>query len=72
MDRYLVKSLQGISHNFARNIVSGYTITILGNFAQLCIRHTLRGLASVVCQILRLLGLIPSVFVKSAKRRYSG
>ena len=41
--------------------ISGYNITIPSNFAQLCITHTLRGLASVVCRILRLLGLIPSV-----------
>ena len=52
--------------------VSGYNITIPSNFAQLCITHTLRGLASVVRRILRLLGLIPSVWGKSAKRRYSG
>ena len=38
--------------------VSGYNITIPSNFAQLCITHTLRGLASVVRRILRLLGLI--------------
>ena len=50
----------------------GYNITIPSNFAQLCIPHTLRGLASVVCRILRLLGLIPSVWGKSAKRRYLG
>ena len=41
-----------------RKNVSGYNITIPSNFAQLCITHTLRGLASVVCRILRLLGLI--------------
>ena len=43
-DRYLVKLRLGISHNFARNIVSGYNITIPSNFAQLCITHTLRDL----------------------------
>ena len=47
------------------NIVSGYNITTPSNFAQLCITHTLRGLASVVRRILRLLGLIPSVFGNS-------
>ena len=52
--------------------VSGYNITIPSNFAQLCITYTLRGLASVVRRILRLLGLIPSVCGKSAKRRYLG
>ena len=46
--------------------VSGY-ITIPSNFAQLCITHTLHGLASVVRRILCLLGLIPSVWGKSAK-----
>ena len=44
--------------------ISGYNMTIPSSFAQLCIRHTctLRGLASVVRRILRLLGLIQSVW----------